>query len=99
MFPAIRNFSTDDIIDPRNVLTLWAGLHSEFGKLKLCLELTVSFPLSHLFTANKDMYRLPQIVTVSKSTADFLPFTIPTCLVTALSLSRPAMTVTHFLTR
>ncbi|KAH0544427.1 hypothetical protein FGG08_001454 [Glutinoglossum americanum] len=40
MFPSIRDFSTDNINDPQNVLTMWAGLHSEFGKLELCLEPT-----------------------------------------------------------
>ncbi|KAI9764019.1 MAG: hypothetical protein M1839_005779 [Geoglossum umbratile] len=59
MFPDIRNFSPDDINDPRNVLTMWPALHSEFGKLELCFEPTVSLPPSHLSTTNKDMYKLP----------------------------------------
>ncbi|KAI9782444.1 MAG: hypothetical protein M1839_004930 [Geoglossum umbratile] len=42
MFPGIRDFSTDNINDPRNVLTMWVGLHYEFGKLELCLELTTT---------------------------------------------------------
>ncbi|KAI9862324.1 MAG: hypothetical protein M1813_004800 [Trichoglossum hirsutum] len=55
MFPDIRSFSPDDINDPQNALTMYAGLHSEFGKLELCFEPTVSLPSSHLFTANKDI--------------------------------------------
>jgi HNH endonuclease len=99
IFPDIRSFSPDDINDPRNALTMYAGLHSEFGKLELCFEPTVSLPPSHLFTANKGMYRLSRIVTVSKHIANFPLFTLPICLVMALSLSRPMMVVTHFLTR
>ncbi|KAI9769520.1 MAG: hypothetical protein M1840_003997 [Geoglossum simile] len=42
MFPDIRSFSPDDINDPRNALTMYAGLHSEFGKLELCFEPTTT---------------------------------------------------------
>jgi hypothetical protein len=51
-FPSIRGFGTDDINDPRNVLTLWDTMHASFGRLEFCLEPTVSFFLpSHLITA------------------------------------------------
>ncbi|KAI9777355.1 MAG: hypothetical protein M1839_008963 [Geoglossum umbratile] len=42
MFPDIRGFSLDDINDPRNAMTMYAGFHSEFGKLELCFEPTTT---------------------------------------------------------
>ncbi|KAI9858503.1 MAG: hypothetical protein M1813_006444 [Trichoglossum hirsutum] len=40
MFPNLRDFSSADINDLRNVLTLWNPLHNEFGSFQLCLELS-----------------------------------------------------------
>ncbi|KAI9771842.1 MAG: hypothetical protein M1840_001612 [Geoglossum simile] len=42
MFPGIRAFSPNDINDPRNVMTMWAPLHTAFGKFLLCLEPTIT---------------------------------------------------------
>ncbi|KAI9768994.1 MAG: hypothetical protein M1840_004590 [Geoglossum simile] len=38
MFPKLRDFSSADINDPRNALTLWNSLRNEFGSFRLCLE-------------------------------------------------------------
>ncbi|KAI9782087.1 MAG: hypothetical protein M1839_005433 [Geoglossum umbratile] len=38
MFPNLRDFSSADINDPRNALTLWNAFHDEFGSFRLCLE-------------------------------------------------------------
>src|SRR2546421_12876061 len=37
-FPSVRGFATDDINDPRNVLTLSTMLHDAFGSFDFCLE-------------------------------------------------------------
>jgi hypothetical protein len=51
-FPSIREFSIDDINDPRNALTLWNPMHDSFGSFELCLEPTVGFLPSHPFLSN-----------------------------------------------
>ena len=57
-FPSIRDFSTDDINNPRNVLTLWDTMHRSFGRFEFCLGPTVRFFLPfHPVAANPFSFR------------------------------------------
>ncbi|KAI9785193.1 MAG: hypothetical protein M1839_000831 [Geoglossum umbratile] len=42
MFPNVRSFTTDDINDTRNAMTICAAFHTLFGRLNLCLEPTAT---------------------------------------------------------
>ena len=41
LFPEVGRFLPENLNEPRNAMTMVAGLHAEFGALRLCLELTV----------------------------------------------------------